>query len=283
MALRIVTDSSCDLPASVVQRLGIAVVPCNVHFGSESLRDGVDIQPAQFYARLAGGGVHPTTSQPSVGQFAEVFQRLVGEGHDVLAIVLSSKLSGTYNGALQARQETGAASRIAVVDSLQVSLALGLLVQEAARMAQGGAGLDAVAAMVQRETASVRCYFSVDTLRYLVRGGRASHLQGFFGALLDIKPVLVLRDGEIHPLDRVRSRRRVLERLREIAAAYQEVRALGVVHSASPEDAEALARHCRDLFPNVESLVSEFTPVLGVHVGPGALGLAIWGHGPGTP
>ncbi len=280
MALRIITDSSCDLPRAEAERLGVEIVPCNIHFGAQTLRDGVDIQPAAFYERLANDLTHPTTSQPSAGAFLEVFQRLTGQGHEVAAIMLSSKLSGTYNSAMQARQEAGPRARIEVVDSLQASLALGVLVRAAARMAQAGATAASAAAMVRRDTPSIRCYFTVDTLKYLVRGGRASRIQGFFGSLLDIKPLLVLRDGEVHPVERVRSRRRLLDRLRELAAGCADVQAIGVVHSVCPQDAKAVLDHCRTLFPSAETLLSEFTPVLGVHLGPKALGLTVWGKAP---
>ncbi len=276
MTLRIVTDSSCDLPADIVQSLNVTVVPCNVHFGDQVYRDGVDIKAAEFYQRLATGGVHPTTSQPSVGAFVEAYQRLGKETNEVLSLHLSSKLSVTSHSAELAKQEVKSGPRIEVVDSLTVSLGLGILVREVAKMARDGATLADAMAFLKRELPNARSYCTVDTLTYLVRGGRASRLQGFFGGLLDIKPIIEVRDGETHPVDRVRTRRKAMARFAEIVAAAKGVRAVGVLHAASPEDGRALADLCAAHFSRDQMIVSEFSSVMGAHLGPKALGLALW-------
>lgn len=276
MALRVVTDSTCDLHPDIARSLNITVVPCNVHFGDALYRDGVDIQPEEFYRKLASGGAPPRTSQPSVGAFLEVYQRLAGEAEEVLSLHISSKLSGTCQAARLAKEEAKAGARIEVVDSLQVSLGLGILAMESARMAQRGASLDDALTFLHREAPNVISYCAVDTLEYLVRGGRASRLQGFFGSLLNIKPIIAVRDGETHPVDRVRTRKRLLERLREIVASQKKVRALGVLHSVCGEEAEALADSCSPYFPREQVLISQFSAVMGAHLGPRALGLALW-------
>ena len=279
MTLRVVTDSSCDLPPEVARSHNITVVPCNVHIGDEVYRDGVDIHPEAFYEKLASGAASPKTSQPSIGTFLEVYQRLAGEAEEVLSLHISSKLSGTCQSARLAKDEVKNGMRIEVVDSLQVSMGLGILAVESARLAQQGASLDAAVAFLDREIPNVVSYFSVDTLEYLVRGGRASRLQGFFGSLLNIRPILAVRDGEVHPVDRVRSRKRLLERLREIVASQKKVRALGVLHSVCQEDAEAMADECSPFIPREQILISQFSPVMGAHLGPRALGLALWSEG----
>ncbi len=276
MTLRIVTDSSCDLPADLVRSLDITVVPCIVHFGDELLREGVDIQPSAFYQRLASGGVHPTTSQPSVGDFLEVYRELGRSGDEVLSIHISSKLSGTYRSAIQASQELSAGPRIEVIDSLQVSLGLGVAVKAVAELVRAGGSLDQALTFLERELPRIVCYVSVDTLQYLVRGGRASRIQGFLGSLLDIKPIMVVREGETHPVERVRSRKRLLERFSQIVRASANVRSLGFIHSVCLDDAQALAGRSSEAFPDAEVLVSEFSSVMGVHLGPRALGIVVW-------
>ena len=274
MALRIVTDSTCDLPRDIVHSLNITVVPCNVHFGTDTYRDGIDIDAAEFYHRLATGTVHPTTSQPSVGALVEAYKG--AEAEQVLSLHISSKLSVTYHSALLAKEEIQGGPQIEVFDSLQVSLSLGFMVMEVARIAQAGGTLADALDFLHRETSNFVCYCSVDTLEYLVRGGRASRMQGFLGSLLDIKPIIAVRDGETHPVGRVRTRKKAVQKFKEIVASQEKLRALGVVHSVSPEEATALADDCSSHFPREQMLVSEFSAVMGTHLGPGALGLSFW-------
>ena len=279
MTLRIVTDSTCDLPPETIRELGITVIPCNLHVGADVLLDGVDITPAQFYQRLASTKTLPTTSQASVGVFLDAYRGLASDADEVLSLHISQKLSGTYASAAQAVAEMDAPLYVQAVDSTQVSLGLGFLVREVARMARDGASLGQVLAFLRPAISAVRSYVTVDTLDYLVRGGRASRMQGFFGGMLDIKPIIVVRDGETHPAGRVRSRRRAMQSFQEIAAQAGKLRALGFMHAACPDDAAALADSCSSLFPRSDMLICEFTPVMGAHLGPGALGMALWPTG----
>ena len=275
MAVHVVTDSSCDLPETLARSLDIAIVPCNIHFGQESYRDGVDMRPDEFYRRLAGD-VLPKTSQPSVEAFLETYRHFEEPGAQVLSLHLSSKLSTTVKAAQLAKEQMGS-QVIRVLDSSQVSLGLGILAMEAARISREGGSLNDAAAFVEKERANIASYFSVDTLEFLVKGGRASKVQGFLGSLLNIKPVLVVKDdGEVHPFERHRNRKRVMERLVELVAHAKGLRALGVLHSVSPEDAEALAEACGAHIPRDKIVVSQFSSVLGTHVGPRALGLVLW-------
>ncbi|MBF8299565.1 MAG: DegV family protein [Dehalococcoidia bacterium] len=276
MTLRVVTDSTCDLPPDLVSSLNVTVIPCNIHFGQEAFRDGVDMKSEQFYTRLTGT-VYPKTSQPSVESFLEGYRGLGDKVGEVLSLHVSSKLSTTVTAAQLAAKELGKVPRIEVVDSLQASLGLGLLVMEAARIAQAGGNLQDALTFVDHERSKITSYFAVDTLEYLVKGGRASKAQAFLGSLLSIKPILAVKDdGEVHPVERVRTRKRVLERLAELAASAGTIRGMGVLHSVAAEDAEALATACSAHFPRGKIVLSQFSAVLGCHLGPRALGLVLW-------
>ena len=277
MAFRVVTDSSCDLPDAIVDELDLTVVPCTVHFGEAVYRDGVDLSRRELYERLRKDSVNPTTSQPTVGVFVETYERLGKEAEEVLSLHLSSKLSATSHSASLAKDELKDGPCIEVVDSLQVSLGLGILVREAGRMARDGSALDDALAFLRSEIPNVTSYCTVDTLDYLVRGGRASRLHGLFGSLLDIKPIIMVRDnGETHAVGRARTKKRAVGRFVEIVAAQKGLRALGILHGAAPEEAEALALACASYFPRDQIILSEFSAVMGAHLGPGALGMSFW-------
>lgn len=274
MPVCVVTDSTADLPAEVATSLGIVVVPLNVHFGTETFLDGVTITPDTFYARIAQERQLPKTTQPSIGTFLDVYQRYANPS-GILSLHISSKISGTYNAACQAAREMQGQCPIQVVDTLQASLALGLVVMAAARAVQAGASLEQ-AAQVARQTAP-RCHlFGVlDTLEYLEKGGRIGKAAAFLGSLLQVKPILTLKDGEAHPLERVRTRRRALERMVEIARQYAPLAQLAVAYSTTPDEALALAEQLKPIAPPHGILMGRFGAVLGTYLGPGALGIAL--------
>ncbi len=276
MALHIVTDSTCDLPKSLLSELGVTVLPCNLHIGDKTLLDGIDITSAEFYQRLMQGNVTPKTSQPSVGAFLDVYNKIGRPGDEILSLHISAKLSGTYNSAFQAAKEVQTKAKIEVVDTLTVSLGLGFLVREVGKLAKQGGTLKQATDFLSREIPNIGCYCSVDTLDYLVRGGRASRLQGFFGSLLDVKPIISVREGEVHPVGRVRTRKRMLARMVELGGEAKGLRALGVMHSACADEAAQLADSLAQYFPRKEIMICEFTPVMGAHLGPKAVGLAMW-------
>lgn len=276
MGLHVVTDSSCDLSEAVARSLDIAIVPCNIHFGLEAYRDGVDMKAEEFYRRLGKGGVQPTTSQPSVKAFLETYQRFKEAAAQIVSVHLSSKLSTSVTAAQLAKEHLGRGT-IAVVDSYQVSLGLGLLSIAAAIGARETGSLKDTAAFVEAQKRNGASYVCVDTMEVLVKGGRASKVQGFLGSLLNIKSILVVKDnGEVHPFERHRNRKRVIDRLVELAASAKGLQGLGVLHAVAPEDAEALAQACSAYVAKDKIVVSQFSAVLGTHVGPRALGLAMW-------
>lgn len=277
MGFRLITDSTCDLPSEIIDHLDIVVVPCTVRFGDMVYQDGVDLSRTNFYSLLSEEPAPPTTAQPPIGAFVEAYQRLGESTDEILSLHISSKLSATCHSANLAKGQLEGGARIEVVDSLQVSLGLGILAREVGRMAQQGASLNDALEFVSAEIPNVSSYCTVDTLDYLVRGGRASRLQGLFGSLLDVKPIIVVKDdGETHSMGRARTKRKAAARLAKIVADQAGLAALGVLHSAAPEEAVALADSCSEYFPRDQMIISEFSAVMGAHLGPKALGLGMW-------
>ena len=283
MAVKLVTDSTCDLPYELAQEWDISVIPCNIHFDDEVYKDGIDLGPDEFYRRLVSSPRLPTTAQPSVNDFLEVYKPLRDEGHDVVSIHLSAKFSGTLNSAIQARdaldspQSDGEnrSSRIEIIDSQMTSLGLGLIVLEAAQMIRSGASCDQVVAGVESSLPQTNCYFILDTLEYLQKGGRIGKASAFLGSLLNIKPVLMIKDGEAHPVERVRTRERGVRRLAEIVRGLGPAKRLAILHSTTPDEAQSLRERLADLVPENEIVMGRFGPVVGTYIGPGALGIGV--------
>ena len=275
MAVKVVTDSTGDLPAQVVQELDITVVPLNVHFGEESFQDGVDLDSDGFFQRLTTEARLPTTSQPSVGAFLETYRGLLEAGHEVVSVHISAKLSGTMNSALQAREQLDAGPRLTVVDSQQVGLALGVVATAAAQAVKDGASYEETVELTPRISERVRLFVLLETLEYLQRGGRIGRAQAFLGSLLHIRPILTVREGEVHPLERVRARQRGLERLCQLAAECGPPQQVGICHSTTPDDALALAERIQPALAGGRLIQARFGPVLGTHVGPGAIAITV--------
>ncbi len=272
----ILTDSTAYLPQSLLWEYQIGVVPLKVIWGEESLDDGVDISPQEFYNRLPNSTRMPTTSQVTVGEFQAVFEGYQAKDRDVLAVLLSSGMSGTIDSANQAKDLVSGV-KIEIVDSLSTTLQLGFMVLAGARCAsQGGTLTDCKAAVLQaRENSGV--VFGVDTLEYLYRGGRIGGGKRFLGTVLNIKPILTVNEGRVDALDQARTRSKSLKRLVEIVAertAGKTNLRLGVSHANAAEDAATvLAMATRQLEP-VETMIAELSPVIGTHVGPGTISLA---------
>ena len=281
MAIRLVTDSTADLPPELVERWKIEVVPLYVNFignqgedAIETLKDGVDIDPDRFYRRLVESDVLPTTSQPSLQDFLEVYKRLTEDGDEIVSVHISSKLSGTYNSAIQAKEGLNGDARVEVVDSELASMGAGMAVLAGARAAEKGADIDTVLQEVGKAASELRIYFMVDTLEYLQKGGRIGKAQAFLGTLLGIKPILSLQEGEMHPLERVRTRRRAIQRLATIVEDLAPITELCVIHSTTPEDMDGLKASLSHLLPQDQIISTRLGPVVGAHVGPGLIGVA---------
>lgn len=274
MTVRIVTDSTCDLPAHVVERLGITVVPLTVFFGDEALLDGVEIDSQTFYERLKSSGTLPRSSQPSVDLFQETYERLSADGSEIVSIHLSSKMSGTLNAASVAREVVKASAHVDLIDSYQVSLGLGVIVMEAALAAQSGKSLAEVVGATRRAMDSTGVYLLVDTLEFLRRGGRIGRASSLLGSILSIKPILHVEDGEVAPVERVRTKAKAVERIFQLALKHPRSKTLFVAYGGDSAQAELLMERLRPALPHTEILLAEFGPVVGVHTGPGSLGIA---------
>jgi DegV family protein with EDD domain len=273
--VRIVTDSTADLPPELTAELGITVVPLQVHFGSEAYRDGVDLTPSEFYTKLRAASDLPKTSQPSVGAFEEAYDRLCAETDSILSIHISSSLSGTYGSALLARDSVRNRCNVEVLDSRLASLGLGLVVLRCAQLARESMDLRDLTHYAKRMLPNVHIIFMVETLEYLQRGGRIGRAQAFLGSLLNIKPLLKVEEGEVRPVEKVRTRSKALDRLVEFVELFEDIEQLGLIYSTTPEDAEVILRRIEPLVPRERVIVSQVGPVVGTHTGPGILGLAV--------
>ncbi|OAI40789.1 hypothetical protein AYO38_05045 [bacterium SCGC AG-212-C10] len=273
MAVRVVTDSTCDLPAAIVAALEIRVVPLIVAFGDEVLQDGVDIDSETFFARLAASGSIPKTSQPSVETFRATYVEVGAESHDIVSIHLSSRLSGTLNSASIAREDVERDIHIELIDSYNVSMGLGAIVQEAAEAAKRGASMDEVTAVTRSAMDRVHFAATLDTLEYLFKGGRIGRAKSLFGSLLSIKPILHMEDGELSPFDRVRTRTKAVARLQEIALDHQRAKRMYVACSGNDAEALSLIARIRPQMPHTEFILGHFGPVVGTYAGPNALGI----------
>lgn len=273
--IRIVTDSSCDIPPDLVADHRIEVVPLTIRFGTEEFVDGVDLDPPAFWQRLAAAERLPETAAPSAGAFLDAYTRLADEGAPgVVAVCLSSALSATYQSAVIAAEQVGERLPVRVVDSRAVTMALGLQVLEAAQAAEAGADVDQVADAALQATARTNLYAALDTLEYLRRGGRIGGAQALLGSLLDVKPLITFSDGVVAAAGRVRTRRKAVAALTgRVAELAPRLRRLAILHGDAP-DVETFAATVREAAGGLEPIVAQLGPVVGTHSGPGTLGVA---------
>ena len=281
MAIRIVTDSVSDLPSQVAQDHGITVVPLYVAIGGETYRDdGVEITLDRFYQLLAQLPDPPTTSQPNIADFQDVYRQLLDEGHSVVSIHASSKLSGTLNSASQARESLDAGSRIEVLDSQLGGGAQALLALSAARWTGEMSDHRELARRVEGAIGRHRGFTMLDTLSYMARGGRIGRARVFLGGALQVRPILTMQDGEPHPVERPRTRRRAMSRMVQIMRDLAPVSQLYISYSTGREDAKAIRDRLADLVEPESIIESRFGPVLGTHLGPNTIGVAATLSGP---
>ena len=274
MSIAIVTDSTSDLPKDVIEKHGITVVPLNVRFGMEEFKDGIDIDNDEFYRRLQIESELPTTSQPSLGDFIEVYRSLIAEHDGIVSIHISGKLSQTINSAVQgARDVDSDGEKIKPIDTGQATIPLGLIVIEAANAAASGADLAGVVEAVHDAMDRARFYGMVDTLEYLVKGGRIGRVKGFIGGLLKVTPIITLEDGESSPVTSPRTRRKALAKLKELVEEAAPLDQLAVHYSTEPEEIERLAADLAHLAPEGGVMISQIGAVVGTYAGPGSLGV----------
>ena len=273
MSTVIVTDSTCDIPSEIINKLNIHVVPCSVNFGIESYLDGVEIKAEEFYNRLTNSDVFPTTSQPTPNQFLEVYNSIPNES-DILSIHVSEKLSGTYNSALQA-QKNLSDRNIQVIDSQLASTALGLVVIEAAKQAQEGKSIDELSTLTKNALSNSNVFILLDTIEYLKRGGRIGKAQAFVGNLLKLRPILTLNDGAVEGVKKTRSKQAGMNYLQEILQQQTNLVSVAVLYTTNEQEALSVANDVKEI-TNIDNIViSQCGPAIGAHAGPGAVGIAL--------
>src|SRR6266511_5515665 len=274
----LVTDSTTYMPPELVKKYNISVAPQLLIWGDQTYKDGVDIESREFFTRLKTAKVMPTTSQVTVISFQEIFQDLVDKGFEVLALLVSSRLSGTIQSAMQARDLMSLArDKVHVVDSQSVAMALGFQALAVARAIESGASLNEAIALAEKSYEYTGVFFAVDTLEFLHRGGRIGGAQRFIGSALNMKPILAIQDGRVEGIDRIRTKNKAQERVLELTiekvAGRTPVR-LATLHANAPEEAKALLSRAEQALNPVESIFTEVSPTVGTHAGPGTVGLA---------
>lgn len=275
MTIKIVTDSAADLPSILTEELDITVVPVYLRFGEQVYRDRVDISEEEFYQRLLHDPVHPNTTQPSPQDFASVYDKLSQEADGIISIHITSKLSGTYNSAVQGKKMVRNRCPIEIVDSQAISIAVGLIVIQASKMAKSGMSLQQIVDEVGKIIPNVYLLILFDTLKYLVKGGRIGKAKALLGSVLSVKPLLTVRDGELMPSGQVRTRSKGMDRLLDFVKNATEIQDLAILHSTTPDEAQALVERTSPIFPKEHTILARLGPGLGVHGGPGILAIAL--------
>jgi DegV family protein with EDD domain len=275
MNVKIITDSTSDITSDMAQEMGLTVIPLTVSFGHESFLDRVEITTEEFYRRLSTENIFPTTTQPSPAIFLEAYERLAQETDNILVIVISGKLSGTYQSALNAKGMLKGKCRVEIIDSQMTIMALGLLAATAAKMAENGATMDELMEAVKTRIPRLHPAMSFDTLKYLAKGGRIGRAQGLLGSVLSIKPILTLKEGEVAPLTRVRSQAAALDYLVNLVAGIKNIEALALEHGNSPQQADALFERISGIYPKEKIYRSTVSPVIGTYTGPNLLSVTV--------
>jgi DegV family protein with EDD domain len=274
--IAIVTDSTAYLPKPLVDQYHISVCPQILIWDQATFQDGVDIQPVEFYQRLKTAKIMPSSSQVAIPTFKNIFGSLLDQGFSVLAILISAKLSGTVDSAVQAREDFPQAP-IEIVDSFTTGLEMGFHVLAAARAAEAGASLVECKTVAEQAQKHTHIYITVETLEFLHRGGRIGGAQRFLGTALNIKPILDIRGGRLEAVERVRTRSKALTRLIELVeadVAGKKSIQLACMHANAEAEARAVLLQAQARMGAVEAILGDVSPVIGAHAGPGTIGLA---------
>jgi len=269
MAVKIVTDSCADLPPDIAEALGITIVPVYICFNDRIYRDGVDISAEELYPKLEEETDYPTTTQPMPRDFANVYQKLGKEAEGIVSIHLPARLSGTYNSALQGKVLAKTKCDIEVIDSLSVSMGLGLVVMAAARVALAGGSFLQVIRETKRIIPKIHVLGMMNSVKYIVAGGRISKTKATIGSTLSVKPLLALKNGEVFQVAMVRSCAKGLEHQVEFVEKTCDVREAAIVHNTTPDEVNALKKRIRCFVPEERIYVARLSASLGVHCGPG--------------
>jgi DegV family protein with EDD domain len=276
--IRIVTDSTSDILPEVRERYGIVTVPLTVQFGTDVYQDNIDLTPEEFYVRQEAGPF-PTTAQPPVGAFEEVYRQLQAEGASgVCAVIFSSKLSGTYNSAALAAKNLEGEFPVAVIDTLSASMGAGYLAVEAAKTAETGASLDAVSARVRELMPHIEVLFLVETLKWLERGGRINKAKSLLGSVLSIKPLLRLQEGQLEPFQQPRTRSKAIEAMIEWIKRFPDPAGVAILYDgteATRAEAEGIADRLGPSIPRDRVTIAHYGTIYAVHLGPRGIGAII--------
>jgi DegV family protein with EDD domain len=271
LGVKVVTDSGADLPPEVTKELGITVVPVYIYFGDKAYKDGVDIGPDELYKRLVKGPIYPTTTQPMPTDFAKAYSDLSKDADAIVSIHLSAKVSGTYNAALQGSEIAKSKCEVHVVDSFSVSMGLGIIAMSAARVAREGGKLAEVLEETKKAISQTQIRALLETLHYLLKGGRITKARALVGTLLNVKPILTTHEGEMVQAGMARSYAKGIEQLFEFVKSYPNLQKVAIAYSTVAEEAEALKKRIASAIGEEQIQMSRIGAGLGVHGGPGAL------------
>lgn len=277
MSIKIVTDSTSDMPTEVAQALGVTVVPGYIHFGNDVYQDGIDISNKAFYQKLISSPFHPTTSEPTPEDFEKVYSDCSQEAESIISIHVSTKISKTYNSAMKAKKALKGQCQIEVVDSRLVSAGLSLMVMEAAKLANAGESIRNIFEQINRDIGKIRMLGVLDTMKYLVKGGRVIKIKASLSRMFQMKPVLTIKKGEIVQEGLVRggSSSRLIDRLYDFANDSVTIQDLAITHSVVPDQAEELKKRLGSIFPEEKIHMSQIGAAIGVHGGPGTIIVAL--------
>lgn len=276
MSVRVVTDSSADMPREVAEQYGISVIPQKIIFGTEELRGGVDITGDEFYRRVTNSPTLPTTSQASPGEFKELYESIAEGADGIVSVHVSGALSGTVNSARSGGDEADIDCSVEVVDSMQAGMGTGLIAIAAAMAAREGGDVQQVVQAAEDATGRCETYVLLDTLEYLQKGGRIGKARAMLATLLSIKPMIILRDGIVDELGKERSHRKGMARLQRVTEEFAPLDQLCVSYTTTPDEAHAFANQLKPLLPEgKEPLIAQIGPAVGTYTGPSAIGISL--------
>ena len=275
MAVKIITDSTSDIPESIVSDLDIEVVPLNIHIGQDNFKHGVDIGTDEFYTKLLTDSELPKTSQPSPGEFLEVYRKCLDDSDAIVSIHVTSKLSGTYNSAIQARSELNTNKKIEIIDSATVSMALGLIVIRAATIAKDGGSLEEVLKEIDDCCNNTEVLVVLDTLEYLEKGGRIGKASALIGSILSLKPILTVEDGIVGTFGKARTFTKAMNTLEEAIKGFTPVSDVSVFYSTDKSIADDMADRMSGIVEPDKLVISRIGPTVGTYAGPKAIAVAV--------
>ena len=275
MGVKIITDSTSDIPESIVSDLDIEVVPLNIHIGQDDFKHGVDIGTDEFYTKLLTGSQLPKTSQPSPGEFLDVYNKFLDKSDAIVSIHVTSKLSGTYNSAIQAKSELNTTKPIEIVDSATVSMALGLIVIRAAKLAKEGGTLEQVVKEIDECSRKSEVLVVLDTLEYLAKGGRIGKASALIGSILSVKPILTVADGVVDTFGKARTFTKAMNSLEEAIKGFTPVTDMSVFYSTDKNISDDMIGRLSGIVEADRLVVSRIGPTVGTYAGPKAIAVAV--------